>query len=149
MTATQLRTARHHGLGLTALQCLLLLAEHESMTMTTLAIRIGVSTAAMTGTADRLCKQGLLQRAPSRSDRRAIALTLTELGHARYFQITGRAVERTASLPARQSPSPAGTRHDCGSGHDYGICPHCGKGHGYNLMRGGVFAESLQPTTLP
>jgi hypothetical protein len=42
----------------------------------------------------------------------------------------------------RARAAAAGTRIDCGSGYDYGICPVCKRGHGHVLIRNG------QPTAL-
>lgn len=90
MTTTHLKTARHLGLNLTTLEALLTLAERDSLPMTQLAHAIGQSSAAITGTADRLAKLGLVKRDPSVADRRSISLVLTELGRAKAFQLTGR-----------------------------------------------------------
>jgi hypothetical protein len=43
----------------------------------------------------------------------------------------------TIGTAAIQSTRAAATRIDCGSGHDYGICPRCGRGHGIILMSAG------------
>ena len=87
---TTLATARHLGLGTTDLQCLLLIAEHEEINMTCLAVEIGISTAAMTSTAKRLIGKCLIKRAHSHAaDMRVVNLRLTELGRSRVFQLTG------------------------------------------------------------
>jgi DNA-binding MarR family transcriptional regulator len=90
MTTTQLKTARHYNLNLTALEALLILAERESLPMTILADEIGISCAALTGTADGLAKKQLIKRTHGTADRRSITLTLTELGRSRVYQLTGR-----------------------------------------------------------
>lgn len=40
------------------------------------------------------------------------------------------------------------TRVDCGSGHDYGICPKCKEGHGHVVMRDGIVLEHSAPMPL-
>ena len=32
---------------------------------------------------------------------------------------------------------------DCGSGHDFGVCPICKKGHGHVLMERGIYSAAL------
>lgn len=132
MTITQLKTARHYGINLTALEVLLTLAEDGDLSMSLLADKVGISTAAITGTADSLAKKQLVKRSASESDRRTIWLTLTEIGRVRIHQITG------------EFPEPPPRRVDCGSGHDYGICPVCKQGHGHVLIRNGRTTSSLK-----
>lgn len=94
MTTTQLRTARYHGLNLTDLQLLLLLADHDKLDMTDLSERIGLCNASITRAAQKLVGKLLVQRWRSRwTDGRAVVLELTELGRVRIHQITGRLIE--------------------------------------------------------
>ena len=90
MTITELKTARHLGLGLTSLETLFALAEQGSQTLGDLAIYIGVSTASFTATADSLVKKGLASRVHGTTDRRKIHLRLTGKGEQAYFHITAR-----------------------------------------------------------
>ena len=90
MTTTQLRTARHLGLSLSSLQIVLTLADHGDLTLGDLAERIGISSAALTGTADTLIKKGLAARVHGTADRRTITLRLTGKGERAHYQITGR-----------------------------------------------------------
>lgn len=85
-----LRTARHLGLSLAALQTLLALAEHGETNMTALAAEIGVSTAQMTETSKRLIRSCLVRRAHNcSSDMRIVNLQLTESGRRILWQLTG------------------------------------------------------------
>lgn len=84
-----LATARSLGLNLSAMHALLLLAEHEDLPMTSLADHLGISTAAITGTADGLAQKGLVRRTRASADRRIVSLALTETGRHRVFQLTG------------------------------------------------------------
>jgi len=85
-----LQTGRHLGLGLAALQTLLILSEHEELNMTCIAEEIGFTCSSMTQLAQRLIARRLIERADrSSNDRRIIALRLTELGRSRVFQLTG------------------------------------------------------------
>lgn len=90
MTTTQIKTARHLGLGLTALETILTLAEHGEQTLGDLSIYLGISTAAITGTADALVKKGFAARVHGIADRRTIRLRLTGAGENAHFRITGR-----------------------------------------------------------
>ncbi len=90
MTITQLKTIRLRGHNLTAVEALLTLAEQGSSDMTTLANRLGVSTASVTDIADRLVNDGLIQRGYSKTDRRVILLSITEKGRNTYSELTGR-----------------------------------------------------------
>lgn len=94
MTTTQLNTARYHGLNLTDLQILLLLADHGQLDMSDLAERIGLCNAAITRAAHKLVGKLLIQRWRSRwTDGRAVVLELTPLGCVRIHQITGRLIQ--------------------------------------------------------
>lgn len=88
--ATTLATARHLGLGLSAMQTLLLLSSQEDLHMSHLALELGISTAAMTSVAKSLIAKRLIERSHSSGpDMRHVTLRLTELGRSRVFQLTG------------------------------------------------------------
>jgi DNA-binding MarR family transcriptional regulator len=93
MTITELNTARYHGIGLTDLQILLLLAEHGPLDISDLAGRIGLTQAAISHAGKRLIAKHLIHVADRRHDllrdRRAVWLDLGELGRVRIHQITG------------------------------------------------------------
>lgn len=71
-----------YQLHLAALQALCELAASgtDSGNMTSLSRKLGMTTAGMTSVADSLEKSGLIIRQPSRHDRRAIWLLLTDRG---------------------------------------------------------------------
>jgi len=124
MTAIQLNTARHHGLSLTGLQILLILAEQGPQDLTALAAGTGITNAAVTGASQKLIAKHLIRRIRDRwLDGRMVVIDLTELGRVRIHQITG-------AFP--EPPAGADRRVDCG------ICPDCGQGHGHTLMRSSV-----------
>lgn len=103
MTTTQLRTIRHHGLNLTDMQILLLLAENGRSCMTDLAMDLALVEASITGAAKKLIAKHLVQKVDRRTgdrfrDNRLVQLDLTELGRARIHQITGHFPEPAASF---------------------------------------------------
>lgn len=64
-------------------QVLLLVAEHPDCGPTDAARLLNVAATTLTSAADRLEKKGLLERVRLASDRRAVALRLSEAGRAR------------------------------------------------------------------
>lgn len=75
-----LDSARQHCLGHNALYLLCLLHERGSVTMTTAARELGITTAAMTGIADKLCRLTYAQRKCNPDDRRVTALAIQSQG---------------------------------------------------------------------
>lgn len=79
-----LETAQKAGLGLTSLRALIHIENARSLfaeyKLTDLATLCGVSTAAITGQADRLEKAGLAKRHHSDKDRRTVYLSITDKG---------------------------------------------------------------------
>lgn len=79
-----LEAAQQGGLGLTSLRALLFAhsakLNHTAFKLTDMAMLCGVSTAALTGQADRLEKAGLVKREHSDKDRRVVDLVITEKG---------------------------------------------------------------------
>lgn len=75
-----LTAARKMGLGSSLLQALAYLSTHEEVSLGELGRHLGVSTAAITGIADKLEKRGYAHRRVG-TDRRAFVLTLTRDGH--------------------------------------------------------------------
>jgi DNA-binding MarR family transcriptional regulator len=69
-----------YRLNTSALQALCDLGASESIVMTHLARRLGISSAAITGMIDSLEKSQFVVRQNSRTDRRKIWITLTDLG---------------------------------------------------------------------
>lgn len=94
MNLTALNTARYHGLNLTDLQLLFLLAEHGPLDISAIAERIGLTQAAISVAGKRLIAKHLIHVADRRHDllrdRREVWLDLSELGRVRIHQITGR-----------------------------------------------------------
>ena len=90
MTSTALNTARYHGLNLTDLQILLLLAEQGPQDLTALAAEIGLSATSITMHAKKLVGKLLIRRLKDRwTDGRLVIVELDELGRVRLHQITG------------------------------------------------------------
>ncbi len=94
MTTTQLSTVRYHGLNLTDLQILLLLAENGRTCMTDLAMDLCLTEAAITQSAKKLIGKHLIEKVDRRTadrfrDNRVVMLCLGELGRVRIHQITG------------------------------------------------------------
>jgi DNA-binding MarR family transcriptional regulator len=95
MDITQLNTARYHGLNLTDLQILLLLAEQGSICMSDLAADLGITEAAVSLACRKLVGKMLIQRVRSRwTDGRLVMVELADLGGVRIHQITGKFPER-------------------------------------------------------
>ena len=94
MNITQLNTARYHGLNLTDLQILLLLAENGRSCMTDLAMDLALTEAAINLAGKKLIKKHLIEKVDRRTgdrfrDNRLVMLQLAELGRVRIHQITG------------------------------------------------------------
>lgn len=68
------------GLTLPQARVLFILGEEGDFTTGQLAERLAVSPPTMTGIADRLVRQGLIERAADPTDRRVVRLALTEQG---------------------------------------------------------------------
>ena len=81
--ARMLSTAGLHHLSASPLHALCVIAAVDgSTTMTAIAHKLGITTAAITGTVDRLEAAGFITRNGSRMDRRVIYVHLTEKGTA-------------------------------------------------------------------
>ena len=81
---------RHiRGLGLTPSQfdVLVTLGDTEGMTCKELSEKTLVTKGTLTGVLDRLAAKGLIERIPSREDRRAIFIRLTPKGEARFKKV--------------------------------------------------------------
>jgi DNA-binding MarR family transcriptional regulator len=74
--------------------------------MTELAGLLGVEKAALTGLADRAERRGLLARAPSATDRRAVSVSLTDAGRdaalAFHRDVSAQLSALTAVLPEEE-----------------------------------------------
>ncbi len=76
------------GVSATQAQALVNLRE-ANLSMTSLSLICGVSTAAITGMVDRLVKKGLVQRVHGKYDRRIITVELTDKGREYADKIGG------------------------------------------------------------
>lgn len=85
---TILRRIHRQQLGLTAIRVLALLETRGTSAMHVLAAHTGLSTAALTGTVDRLVAQGFATRDHALADRRKILVTLTPKGTQALSAIT-------------------------------------------------------------
>ncbi|MCI5109237.1 MAG: MarR family transcriptional regulator [Marivita sp.] len=74
-----------HAVGLTPaqLRVLQIVDERESVTPKALANQMGVSQATVSALVDKLVLRGLVERVPSREDRRQTNVTVTQAGHRR------------------------------------------------------------------
>ncbi len=77
------------SLGLTSSQfdVIATLGDTEGMTCTALSEKTLVTKGTLTGVLDRLEKKGLIERVPSREDRRSIFIRLTPKGDARFREV--------------------------------------------------------------
>lgn len=80
--------AQKAGLGITSLRTLLAIRGGATHKLTDLANSVEVSSAAMTGTADRLEKAGYAVRVTVTGDRRVVRLGITEKGESILSLIT-------------------------------------------------------------
>lgn len=88
MTLSEILKARRYNLNLADLGALIVLSV-EDYSMGGIATELGLSTAAITGLADKLVKADYIKRSPHASDRRIQMLAITEQGSARIHQIAG------------------------------------------------------------
>ncbi|MEQ3550745.1 MarR family transcriptional regulator [Pseudonocardia nematodicida] len=90
--ADRRRRAAAHGLGLTALSVLCVLARTDGLAQRELAARAGVGPATLTPVLDALAGDGLVRRGVDRGDRRVRRVTITHAGRDRVrATVTGTA----------------------------------------------------------
>ena len=82
------RVAAEHDLSLTQLRMLAILRD-RTPTMADLADFLGLERSSVSGLIDRAVRRGLVQRTASRSDGRAVQVSLTPDGHRLAGQVTG------------------------------------------------------------
>lgn len=82
------RTAAEHELSLTQLRMMAILRD-RTPTMADLADFLGLERSSVSGLIDRAARRGLVQRTASRSDGRAVQVSLTPDGHRLAGQVTG------------------------------------------------------------
>jgi DNA-binding MarR family transcriptional regulator len=103
MNLTALNTARYHGLNLTDLQILTMLAEQGPQDLTAIAAETGLTNAAITCAARKLVGKLLIRRFKDRwTDGRLVIVELDELGRVRLHQITGQFPEPVAAVCDRR-----------------------------------------------
>jgi DNA-binding MarR family transcriptional regulator len=82
------RTAAEHELSLTQLRMMAILRD-RTPTMADLAGFLGLERSSVSGLIDRAARRGLVQRTASRSDGRAVQVSLTPDGHRLTDQVAG------------------------------------------------------------
>ena len=97
------RIGAEHDLSLTQLRVLGILRDRR-LRITVLADYLGLEKSTMTGLVDRAEKRGLLARAPSATDGRAVEVFITPQGEALAGPIFGRIVELLTPLIAELQP---------------------------------------------
>ncbi|MFC1420031.1 MarR family winged helix-turn-helix transcriptional regulator [Streptacidiphilus cavernicola] len=93
------QVATEHGLSVIQLRLLGVLRDREPG-MQELARHLGLDKSSMTGLVDRAERRGLVRRAASPHDGRAVRVSLTEEGRALGRTITADAARRTHALTA-------------------------------------------------
>ncbi len=78
---------QQRGLSLSGTKLLLLLKANRTQSISQLVPQMGICAAAMTGVADKLEGDGLIQRESSLQDRRRIGLSLTGKGDKAVAEI--------------------------------------------------------------
>jgi DNA-binding MarR family transcriptional regulator len=101
------RVGAEHELSLTQLRVLGILRDRR-LRMSALADYLGLEKSSLTGLVDRAEKRGLLERAPSASDGRAVEVFLSArgvaVGEALYAQIRQALAPLTTRLTASERP---------------------------------------------
>ena len=82
------RAAAEHDLSLTQMRMMAILRD-RTPTMADLADFLGLERSSVSGLIDRAARRGLVQRTASRSDGRAVQVSLTPDGHRLAGQVTG------------------------------------------------------------
>ena len=80
VTALLNRLCADHDLSLTQLRVLAILRDRDRVRVSTLADHLGLEKSTVTGQVDRGVRRGLLSRAPSPEDGRAVDVSLTAVG---------------------------------------------------------------------
>jgi DNA-binding MarR family transcriptional regulator len=91
------RVGAGHDLSLTQLRVLGILRDRR-LRMTELAAYLGLEKSSLSGLVDRAERRGLVRRAPSAEDGRAIEVFLTEEGHALARELTAEVRRALAPL---------------------------------------------------
>lgn len=107
ITAVLNRAAAEHDLSLTQLRVLAILRDRR-LRMSALAEFLGLEKSTLSGLVDRASARGLLERAPSATDRRAVDVFLTDDGAALAVRLFAQVGE--ALLPIVDTLAPADQR---------------------------------------
>lgn len=97
------KVAAEHDLSLTQLRVLAILRDRR-VRMTELAAYLGLDKSTMTGLVDRAQKRGLIERAPSEQDRRAVDVYLGPAGIALKVELEQASDEALRTLTGRLAP---------------------------------------------
>lgn len=98
------RVGAEYDLSLTQLRVMGILRDRR-LRITALAEHLGLEKSTMTGLVDRAEKRGLLARAPSATDGRAVEVFITPQGEALVGPVYGRVVELLTPLIGRLRPA--------------------------------------------
>lgn len=83
---------------------LVIVKRNPGLTQTAVAMALGNDRSAMVAAVDKLEQMNLVERRPSKSDRRSYALYLTEEGETRYQSIEERVLEHERELQSVLKP---------------------------------------------
>lgn len=102
VTALLNRLCAEHDLSLTQLRVLAILRDRDRVRVSMLADHLGLERSTTTGQVDRGVRRGLLERAASPDDGRAVDVSLTaaglDLADTLYAAVTGSIASLTATL---------------------------------------------------
>ena len=104
VTAALSKVGAEHDLSLSQMRLLGILRDRR-LRMAALAEYLGLDKSTMSGLVDRAEKRGLIARAPSAIDGRAVEVSTTPQGEALMAPVYGRFVELLAPLTGRLSPA--------------------------------------------
>ncbi len=100
------RLCAEHDLSLTQLRVLAILRDRDHVRVSALAEHLGLEKSTVTGQVDRGVRRGLLGRAPSPGDGRAVDVSLTpdglELANRLYAAVAASLADLTATLGATE-----------------------------------------------
>ncbi len=98
------RTAAEHDMSLTQLRMMAILRD-RTPTMAELASFLGLERSSVSGLIDRVARRGLVQRTTSRSDGRAVQVSLTADGHRLAAQVAAEVAGLIAPLTGALTPA--------------------------------------------
>ena len=95
---TEMRRHGAHGLSMPQFRALAFVSRSPGTSLSAVAEFLGVTLSTASIIADRLVRQGLVERAPHPTERRKITLTITEAGSELYQQARTATRERLARV---------------------------------------------------